>query len=321
MSTTSHPPKIVKVAPSAPQATAALDAERRLLAHYGLQAQSRYVDLKRTPIRVRVLEIGSGAPVVCIPGGSGEAYQFLPMLAHLKSYRLMVVNRVGGGLSDLIDHRQVDLQQLAVDMVESVMDAFGLDSAHIIANSMGGRWAFWFAQAHPERVQRMVQLGCTALVLNTSAPFIMRLMSVPRLNTKLVNVVVPKDADAALQGLKFMGSTPEAISTMAKPLGETNVAMSLLPTFRETWTTLMEAVLTPLGAQARYQLSAADLGKAPMPTLFIWGDHDPFGGLDVARKVVAAMPNAQLKEVSAGHLPHADQPEACARFADEFLQA
>jgi len=81
----------------------------------------------------------------------------------LKDRRLILVNRPGAGLSDFVDHRQVDLRQLAIDTISSVMDAYALDSAPIICNSMGGLWSFWFALAHPQRVTSLVQAGCPAL--------------------------------------------------------------------------------------------------------------------------------------------------------------
>ena len=53
-----------------------LDAERKLWAHYGLAPRELFVEVESPPCRLRVLEIGSGEPVLMVhgtvgPGASG----------------------------------------------------------------------------------------------------------------------------------------------------------------------------------------------------------------------------------------------------------
>jgi pimeloyl-ACP methyl ester carboxylesterase len=61
-------------------------------------------------------------------------------------------------------------------------------------------------------------------------------------------------------------------------------------------------------------------GSLPTPTLFLWGTEDAFGGGDVARALVAAMPDAELVLVpGAGHLPWLDFPEQLGQVAADFL--
>ena len=72
MAVATNSARIIKITTDSTQAKAALDVERRLLNHYGLQGKSQYVSLKQTPIRVRVLEVGTGRPVLVMPGGIAE---------------------------------------------------------------------------------------------------------------------------------------------------------------------------------------------------------------------------------------------------------
>jgi 2-hydroxy-6-oxonona-2,4-dienedioate hydrolase len=63
------------------------------------------------------------------------------------------------------------------------------------------------------------------------------------------------------------------------------------------------------------------LGRITTPTCFLWGVDDPFGGIDVARKLVASMPAAELEMVpDAGHLPWLDDPVRAAEVVGSFLQ-
>jgi len=146
-------------------------------------------------------------------------------------------------------------------------------------------------------------------------------MSVPVLNRLMVGFLVPKDADAALKVFGMLGSSEGVISKQPKILGEVICEFSRLPSYKDCWRTLIEAVLTPFGAKAQYQFTEDSLKQIHMPALFIWGDNDPFGGLDVAHKVGEIMPNVQLRELSAGHLPYIDQPETCGRLIREFLNS
>ncbi len=46
-------------------------AERALWNHYGITATERFVDIDEPPARLRIVEVGSGAPTLFIPGTPG----------------------------------------------------------------------------------------------------------------------------------------------------------------------------------------------------------------------------------------------------------
>lgn len=315
---TDHP-TITRIDQNAPRVIAATEAEQHLFEHYGLEFTTHYVELKQPNIRVRVLEVGSGPPVLLVPGGSGEAWNFVPLMAELKGWRLIAVNRPGGGMSDGVDHRQVDLRRFSVATLSSVLDAFGLKRVPAIGNSMGGLWCFWLALDQPERVSMVIQMGCPALILDTSAPFFMRLMSVPVINRLIVRSLQPSSLEKVPEGFRHMGTRQKVIDTMPKVVAETGYYFCHLPTFLDTWLTLVQAVGTLRGAKPKLQLGPDQLSRVRQPVLFIWGDNDPFGGLDVARQAVDLVPKAKLYEMTAGHFPYWDDPALCGRVIRKFL--
>lgn len=302
-----------------PRSKAALDAEQRLFAHYGLDYQVHFVEMDEPNLRLRVLEVGEGPPLLMVPGGAGDALFLAALMAQLKGWRMIALNRPGGGMSDGVDHRRVDLRRLAVNAIGTVADAFELDRAPIVCNSMGGLWSLWFALENPGRVSRMAQMGCPALLLNTSAPFFMRLLGVPGINRLIAPAMQPKSIDTALDGLRFQGSSQEDIDRMPRAGAEAAYHFFQLPTYLDTWKTLVSAVATVTGGVPRYQVQADELQRVRQPVLFVWGENDPFGGLDVARQATRLMPDARLHELQTGHLPFLDQPEACGRAIREFL--
>ena len=297
----------------------ALKAEEAFFAAYGLAYAIRHIPLRSIPVNIRTLEIGSGEPLLMVPGGSGDAVFFAPLIAELTGRRVIAVNRPGGGLSDGLDHRQVDLRKLAVDTIRTVADAYGLDRVDVVANSMGGLWALWYAQAHPDRVKRMVQIGCPALALHTSAPFFMRLLGVRGVRNMIVQNMIPKSVESALEGLRFQGSYQEDIDRMPRAGAEAAFHFFNLPTYQETWKTLVESVSTIFGARQGCNFTADEFRRIEHPTQFIWGDNDPFGGPDVGREIVRLMPNAKLHEMRAGHLAHLDKPGETGKVVREFL--
>jgi len=310
---------VIPIDHEAPRSKALLAAEQALFAHYGLDHQVHFVTLAKPRLRIRVLEAGSGPPLLLVPGGTGEALIFAALMAALPGRRFIVINRPGGGMSDGIDHRQIDLTALAVDTVRAVADAFDLTTVPVIANSMGGLWAFRYALAFPERVSAMVQMGCPALALGTSAPFFMRLLSVPLINELVVGGMQPQSIDKTLAGLRFLGSSREAIDRQPSVAAVAFFHAYNLPTYRESWKSLVGAVATITGARRRYALDAAALRRVTCPVQLIWGANDPFGGLEVARRMAQILPNAQLREMDVGHLPFIDQPEETGRVIRDFL--
>lgn len=50
-------------------------------------------------------------------------------------------------------------------------------------------------------------------------------------------------------------------------------------------------------------VTEADLRNLGVPTLVPWGDHDPVGSADAARRIQALIPHAELHVVHGGHAP------------------
>jgi pimeloyl-ACP methyl ester carboxylesterase len=302
-----------------PQVAAAQEAEDRLFDHYGLDVKTHFVEFEEPNIRVRVLESGSGPALLLVPGGVGDGWIWASLMAKLKGWRLIVVNRPGGGMSGGIDHRAVDVRQLAVDTLTSVLDYFNLEHVPVIGNSMGGLWSFWLALDRPERVSSLVQLGCTATILGTSAPIPMRLMSVPGLNRLLVKMMVPNSLDKARELPTFMGHPKEVGANWPEAMAGCSYQFPRLPTFETAWLSLMEWALNLKGAKPDVRLGEEALRRVQQPVLFIWGSQDPFGSLEVAHRAQEAVPNAALHEVGVGHLPWWDDVDQCAHLIRGFL--
>lgn len=282
-------------------------AEAKLLDEVGIKARVRWVDIPSLEIRARVLEVGEGEPILMVHGGGGFAAAWAPLMAKISGRRLLAVDRPGHGLSGFIDHRS-GVRRIATHFLSGVLDGLGLERADIIANSMGGLWTFWLALEQPWRISRIAQLGSPALVPGTQGPFPMRLLSVPAVNRILFRA--PGPSPLARMG-EDPGLAPAALTGAFQ-------AAQRLPDFERAWLSLLEACLT-LG-EPRIRIEEAELAGVAAPTLLLWGDRDPFGGFEAARRTAAALPHGQLVELpGAGHLPWVGMPDRCAAELSAFL--
>jgi pimeloyl-ACP methyl ester carboxylesterase len=302
---------------------AARDAERKLWQHYGVSVVERFINVSPIGLRVRVLECGvpSAEPLIFIQGGLGEACGWASLMARLNDFRCITLDRPGGGLSDGVDFLQVDVRQLAVDVLQAVMDTAGVRQAAFVANSMGGWWTFQLAIRAPARVSRMAMLGCPAVILDTSAPLPMRLISLPVIGRGLVRLMVPANPEKARDLPRFLGHPVQVGQQWSELEAEVFYRFGHLPNFRRSWSTLLRRFLRLTGSNPRIRITAADLRGVAQPTLFVWGKSDPFGSPDSARAATALMPNARLEIIGVGHLPWWDEPDECARVVREFVRS
>jgi pimeloyl-ACP methyl ester carboxylesterase len=114
-------------------------------------------------IRTNYLEAGSGDETVVLVHGSGPGVTsyanwrlVIPALA--ENFRVVAPDMVGFGFSDRPQGVKYSLQTWA-DQTVGVMDALGIQKAHMVGNSFGGAIALRIATQHPERVGKLVLMG------------------------------------------------------------------------------------------------------------------------------------------------------------------
>lgn len=286
------------------------------LAAAGVAATVRWigVPLEAGTVRTQVLEVGAGPPVVLVHGGGGLAAGFAPLIARMQGCRVLAPDRPGCGASSAMDYRGVHLRAHAVRWMEGVLDALEIESAVLVANSMGARWATWFALAHPRRVRGIAALGVPAFLLETSAPVPMRLLGT-WLGQVMMALEPPSDAQAR-RLWRRMGH-PEGPATEA--LVALMVALQERPGYALAWRTLLGRCLRLPGAAAGMALDEGELARLTMPMAFGVGTHDPFGGVDVVKRAAAATPDATVEVAGIGHLPWLDDPDAYAKIVMTLL--
>jgi pimeloyl-ACP methyl ester carboxylesterase len=111
---------------------------------------------------------GDGEPIVLIMGLGGSSRAWWRLLGHLAPRaRAITLDNRGTGLSDPV-RGLLHMRDLVGDVL-AVMDAAGLDRAHVMGVSMGGMIAQHLALDHRDRVASLI-LGCTSAIGRRGTP-------------------------------------------------------------------------------------------------------------------------------------------------------
>ena len=217
------------------------------------------------------------------------------------------------GLSDTTPRLADDLRPSAVRFLDEALQALGLDRPAFVGNSMGSLWATWLALDRPHRVAALVHVGCPAVVLETSAPLPMRLLSVKPLG-RLLTRLQPPSRSQVEQMSRMVGEYP-----LLAELIDLLVATERLPGFRQTFLSTLHVLVRLRGNRPEHRLTAAQLGLVQQPALLFWGDGDPFASPEVGQRVAAAMRCAELRVVGGGHCPWLKYADSIGPVATRFL--
>jgi len=120
--------------------------------------------------RLHWQEQGEGEPLVLIMGLGGSGRAWWRLLRNLPpTVRAITLDNRGTGASDRVSGR-LTMEELVAD-VRCVMDAAGVERAHVMGVSMGGMVAQRLALDHRDRVASLVLGSTTAVGLRGAPPW------------------------------------------------------------------------------------------------------------------------------------------------------
>ena len=245
-------------------------------------------------------EQGAGDPVLLIMGLSFTHemwFRTAPPLA--RHYRVILFDNRGMGRSD-VPPGPYRMAHMASDAA-AVLDAAGVESAHVIGASMGGMIAQELALNYPARVRSLL-LGCTS-----HGGILARWprLALPR-NTKW-STAVREERELAWVPILYSKNTPPE-----------RIEEDILIRTRCNWS--YRGFMNQLAAILVWS-SYRRLPRITVPTLVVHGDSDRLVPVANGRIVAARIPGAQFRLVpDAGHILTTDQPEICQELMLDFVQ-
>ena len=292
--------------------------EEALWRHHGLTPAERFIQLDRPRVRLRVLEVGNGAPVLLVHGTVGPGSWPSLIAAMGGGARFIVLDRPGWGGSEPLDFSGKPYRQVAADILRGVLDGLGIDRATVIGGSIGDVWTLSLAERHPTRVERIVLLGAGPMVAEARRPSFIRLIASP---FGAVIVRLPMDRERTKSILRDSGHTSSVDSgRIPDEFIDWRVSLSNdTPAMRHE-RDMVRSIVRGQGWQPGFLFDEETLGQIETPTLMVYGTADTVGGIDTWARVISAMPHADLRLIhGAGHMPWFDEPGRVAAEVNRFL--
>jgi len=295
-----------------------LEAERRLWQYYGLQPRERFLDLDAPAARLRILEVGSGKPMLFVHGTVGPS-AWASLISKLPGYRSIVLERPGWGLSSAIDFSNQSYKTLVADVLRGTLDALELERAHLVAGSIGNVWALRLAAQHPSRVERIVLMGGGPIVADARVPGVIRLLASPagalmvrvRDNPARLDSILRKSGHGASLDA---GRIPDEFIDWRVAIGRETDSMRHE---RE----MVCAIVKGTSYRPGLTFDDAELAAIRHPTLHIYGTADyTVGSAEIWSRVADTLPRGELRLVeAAGHMPWFDDLTRVAEAVRNFL--
>jgi pimeloyl-ACP methyl ester carboxylesterase len=261
--------------------------------------------------RISVLSAGEGPDVLlCLHGLGGTKASFLPTVAALADrYRVVAMDFPGFGESDKPIGAPYNAEWFARTAFDT-LDSLGVDSAHLVGNSMGGRVALEAGLVDRDRVRGLVLLSPALAWLRDRrwAPVVRLLRPELGLVQMTPRVVV------------------ERVVRRLVPGGDTGWSAAGVDEF-------LRAYMTPRGRAAFYAAARNIYLDEPHgddgfwnrltglqgDSLFVWGRHDTLVPIAFMKHVERALPSARHVELECGHVPQLERPRETHAAMRAFL--
>ena len=246
---------------------------------------------------------GEGEPLLLIPGFASGAWSWNWQIDALsKNFRVIAFDPRGIANSRLESDGEVSIQVIADDSA-LLLDALGLDSAHILGISFGGFVAQEFAIKYPGRVKKLV-LASTSFGGPHHVPAVM-------------------DIYAAFVSMEDLNS-PERVRKYLSVAFDPETDPELV----ERFCVLREQNPIPENVymlQLRSAMSINTEDRVPQisaETLVITGDRDLIVPMKNSLNLVEKIPNAHLAVIPyAGHMAFVERADEFNRIIEDFLLA
>jgi pimeloyl-ACP methyl ester carboxylesterase len=281
--------------------------EQALWRHYGLDPKERYVELDSPRVRLRVMEVGSGKPLLFVHGTAGPSPTWAPLVRELSGFRCLMLDRPGWTFSSPLDYSKYSYGSVVADLLHGVMRGLDTGPATLVGHSIGDAWVMRLAARNTSEVERVVLLGAGPLVADVGVPPFIRLLASP-IGRALVRM--PTSPDRVRSMLRQAGHGP-SVETKRIPdvFIDWRAALNRHTQSMRNERGMVTAIVKGRSYRPGLLFDDAELAAIQKPTLMVYGTADPVGSLDVWKRFTRTLPAGELDLLDgAGHCPWLDDP-------------
>ncbi len=260
------------------------------------------------------LEAGVGPPVVLLHGLGAMAASMLPtMMALSGDHRVVAVDLPGFGESS----KPVRAYHAGffAKWVPDLLDQLGIERAHFVGNSMGGRISLEVALRFPERVDRLA-LFAPAMAFRRFRQFV-PFVKMARPELGAFPVPVPRSLVMGVLQQIFSRSDrvppswyEAAVDEFLRVFSDARARVAFYSAARQIY------LDDPFGEEGFWNR----LRELTRPALFLWGDRDILVPAGFARHVETAVPEAvSIVLDDCGHVPQFEAPDVTHAHVRRFF--
>ncbi|MFM8560848.1 MAG: alpha/beta fold hydrolase [Solirubrobacterales bacterium] len=235
-----------------------------------------------------------GTPTLYLHGVPTGSFDWIPFLERTGG---LAPDLPGFGRSTKRGTREFTIDGQA-EFIEWFLDQRGLDEVNLVVHDWGAVGLAW-AQAHPERVRRLVIIDAVPFLPGYRWHRTARVWRTPGLGELSMGLtfkwtfrLLSRESNAA------PGPLPEALIDQTMDGFDLGTQRAILQLYRTS-------------PPARLEQAGSRLGEITCPALVVWGDRDPYIAPHFADLYAGALggPVEVLHLEDAGHWPWLDRPD------------
>lgn len=243
--------------------------------------------------------LGQGQPLILLHGLFGSSDNWGTIAKHFSQhYQVISLDLRNHGRSP--HHASQSYSDMAADLA-ALYNTLGLDSAHLLGHSLGGKVAMQFATQYPKRLNKLMIVD-------------MAMRAYADEHTHLIDAMMALD-------LSNIQSRHEADKALSSAISNKMVRQFLLMNLKKTDSALHWRINLP-ALKANYpalQQTVCEYTTYDQPCLFIRGERSDYVQQSDIEQIKKHFTNAQFTSLPAGHWVHAEQPQLFIEKVSQFL--
>jgi len=265
--------------------------------------------------RTRVIEVGTGEPLILIHGLGGHAEAYSRNMVRLgQHFHAMAIDLLWHGLSSKPTFTNENIPTYAEQLID-LMDDQGIERAHIEGDTLGGWIAIWMGLKHPDRVKSLILNipGGIGPIPGTGEGETQKKEELEIRRQRSLDIIRNLDRKKVRKRLELYMAEPDRVTD---ELVEVRYKIYSDPNYQECL-----AKLFGLGATNQFRIPELELKNIKAPTMVLWADRCPVMGPSVGERLASLIPGATFHCIKdAGNWSHWEHPEEHDRVVISFLK-
>jgi len=253
---------------------------------------------------VHYLKKGKGQPLLLIHGGGTWMYSWRNIIDPLsKKYTVYACDMPGHGYTTADIEPKYDLADFA-DFIDKFISYNNIDKVTIIGNSWGGGWALYYAEIHPDKVDKLILIDPSGL--DVKDVFEWEILKYPVIGEFASRMVTKKAIRNAYEKV-YVDHT----FINDELIDQTYIPIKFRQNRRASY---------KIKRHCDWKVTEHKMKDIKTPTLIIWGNQDNYLNVKYSKIYASKIANSRLIILKdCGHTPHEERADETIKLINDFV--